>query len=152
MSTTTLRQKSEHPVPRAVLRAAGIMVALALLSVGAARLTGTPPAALPPASTEAAARDIVILRTEAGGVRVSDAESGAEIAALDLEAAGFIGGVARVLDRERGRAGLALDLPVRLVRWQDGRLSLHDPATGWRAELIGFGRDNEAAFARLLGE
>jgi hypothetical protein len=43
-----------------------------------------------------------------------------------------------------------LQLPVRLVAFEDGRLALFDDATEWRAELIGFGRDNYAVFARLL--
>jgi putative photosynthetic complex assembly protein len=39
---------------------------------------------------------------------------------------------------------------VRLIRFEDGRIALKDDLTGWRAELIGFGADNTAAFARLL--
>jgi putative photosynthetic complex assembly protein len=41
-------------------------------------------------------------------------------------------------------------LPVRLVSFANGRLSLEDPETGWSVELYGFGSDNEAAFQRLL--
>jgi hypothetical protein len=33
---------------------------------------------------------------------------------------------------------------------ENGRLSIHDPSTGWRADLMGFGADNAAAFAKLL--
>jgi len=42
--------------------------------------------------------------------------------------------------------------PIRLVRYSDGRLSLRDDFTDFRAELLGFGADNERAFARLLEE
>ena len=30
------------------------------------------------------------------------------------------------------------------------RLSIHDPTTDWRADLMGFGADNARAFAKLL--
>ena len=37
-----------------------------------------------------------------------------------------------------------------LTRWDNGRLSLSDPLTDERIDVNGFGRDNLAAFARLL--
>lgn len=150
MRTDIARHRDPHPVPRAVLRASGVLVAVALLAVGGARLTGTPPSALPEPSVEASAREIVMARNDQGGIIVTDAETGETIADLDMQQAGFIAGVDRALDRERMKAGLPPDLPVRLVRWQNGRLSLVDPVTDWDVELIGFGPDNEAAFARLL--
>jgi hypothetical protein len=36
------------------------------------------------------------------------------------------------------------------VRHENGRLGIADPATGWSADLMGFGLDNARAFARLL--
>lgn len=41
---------------------------------------------------------------------------------------------------------------MRLVKYENGRLSLQDDATGWSAELQAFGPDNEAAFERMLSE
>ena len=35
---------------------------------------------------------------------------------------------------------------------ENGRMSLTDPATGWSAELMGFGADNTRSFAKLLEE
>ena len=145
-----IQRAHARQVPPVLLRGAAILVIGAIVLIGAARLTGVPPAALPPLSAPAVERSIAIVRDGAGGVRVSDAATGRLIAALDMESAGFIGGVDRALARERMKHGLDPALPVRLVRWQDGRLSLLDPATGWRAELVGFGPDNQKAFARLL--
>ena len=42
--------------------------------------------------------------------------------------------------------------PIRLVRYDNGRLVAEDPATGWSAELYAFGQDNKAAFERLLDD
>lgn len=146
----TVSQRHPDQLPPVLLRGAAILVVGAILMIGAARLTGVPPAATPPASEPAAERSIVILPDGAGGVSVTDAATGALVAALDMESAGFIAGVDRALAFERGKHGVDRSLPVRLVRWQDGRMSLIDPATGWRAELVGFGPDNLRAFARLL--
>lgn len=146
----TVSQRHPHQVPPVLLRGAAVLVVGAILMIGAARLTGVPPAATPPASAPAAERRIAILPDGAGGVRVTDAATGGVVAALDMESAGFIAGVDRALAFERGKHGVDRALPVRLVRWQDGRMSLIDPVTGWRAELVGFGPDNLKAFARLL--
>lgn len=143
-------QQSPDHVPPVVLRAAAVLVIGAILGIGAARLAGAPPAAMPPVSAPAAERALVIVRDANGGVRVTDAGSGLVVADLDPLGAGFIAGVDRALSRERMKNGVAGDAPVRLVRWEDGRLSLLDPATGWRVELQGFGPDNLEAFARLL--
>jgi len=45
---------------------------------------------------------------------------------------------------------VAADGPVRLIRFEDGRLALKDDQTGHRIELKSFGADNAAAFKRLL--
>ena len=84
-----------------------------------------------------------------GAARVL-AEDGTVIAEFSSDKGGFVAGIHRVLDRVRGQRGLPNDLPVRLVAWEDGRLSLIDDATGWRSELTGFGADNLATFARLM--
>jgi hypothetical protein len=39
---------------------------------------------------------------------------------------------------------------LRLVRRANGHTAIIDPATDWSIELIGYGADNIAAFARLL--
>jgi hypothetical protein len=41
---------------------------------------------------------------------------------------------------------------VELMRHENGRFTISDPSTGWRADLMGFGRDNARAFAKLLAE
>ena len=142
--------RSPDHVPPVALRAAAALVVGAILAIGAARLGGVTPAATPPVSAPAAERALVIIPHADGGARVTDAVTGVLVADLDPLGAGFIAGVDRALARIRMQNGLDRDLPVRLVRWQDGRFSLIDPASGWRMELQGFGPDNLEAFARLL--
>ena len=47
---------------------------------------------------------------------------------------------------------VALTGPLTLVRYDNGRIAIHDPSTGWSADLMGFGIDNAKAFARLLAQ
>lgn len=136
-------------VPRALLRAIGVLLTLCLIMVAAARITGMEPVASPPPSSPDQVRRILI-ETAPGGVTVTDVDTGGTIAELHEQAGGFVGGVERAVARERLKHGVPRVAPVELIRWRDGRLSLLDPSTGWRIELRGFGQDNFAAFAALL--
>lgn len=142
---------SDPALPRPVLFATGALVLAVVLGVGAARLSGAAPQATPPAMAEAERRSVVLLVEPAGGTRVT-APDGAALTALAPDTDGFVRGVMRALHRIRSLHGVPADAPVDLVRWPDGRHSLIDPATGWRVELTGFGRDNLQTFASLLSE
>ena len=138
-------------VPRVLLRAVGLLVATTLAITVYARVTGMEPAAMPPESPVAQERGLVIYGDMSGAARVFDLD-GTQVAALDPTQGGFISGVWRALARVRDTHGVDAHAPIRIVRFEDGRLALIDDFTGWRAELQGFGRDNRAAFARLLEE
>lgn len=138
-------------VPRVLLRAVGLLVASALAIATFARVTGMEPAAMPPQSEIVQQRALVIYGDMAGAARVFDTE-GTLITDLDPTQGGFISGVWRALARVRTTYDVDIHAPLQLLRFADGRLALRDDLTGWRAELQGFGRDNRAAFARLLEE
>lgn len=137
-------------VPRVILRAIGALVVLSVVMVSWARITGMEPAASPPKQAAQAETMLLIEADGLASVTVREAGTGALVAELSNEAAGFVAGVHRAVLRQRMLAGAPADDPVRLVRWEDGTMSLIDPSTGWRAELFGFGVDNAEAFARLL--
>ncbi|MBN2906164.1 MAG: pullulanase [Rhodobacteraceae bacterium] len=139
-------------IPPVLLRAMLVLVVSVLLIVTYARVTDRPLSALPDQDAPIAVeRDIVLNGSMSGAATVYDTE-GNVIAEFGPDEGGFIAGVWRVLQRERNKTGAQLDAPIRLIRYESGRLSLRDELTGWRAELIGFGADNEAVFARLLDE
>lgn len=148
-----LARRDREMVPTVLVRAVGTLMACALLIVGYARLTDRPLEAMPPMEETAAVAQSRTIFIDAdgttGAARVLDAD-GTVIAQLDPSQGGFVAGVHRALQFERARRGVDADAPVRLVRFETGQLSLRDDATGWRAELIGFGADNAATFARLL--
>ncbi|MEM7546224.1 MAG: photosynthetic complex assembly protein PuhC [Pseudomonadota bacterium] len=149
VSDTEARRDREK-IPTILLRLMFCLVGCALIIVTYARLTDRPLEATPNTAQPIVAERSLILSGEMNGAAQVMDVHGQVIASLSPEKGGFISGVYRVLVHERKKHNVPLHTPVRLVEFEDGRLALFDDATGWRAELIGFGRDNYAAFARLL--
>ncbi len=150
-----LRAKQPHEdrelIPRILLRAMGLLVLSALAITTYASVTDRPLAAMPPDVAIVEERNLVIYGDMSGAARVFTTE-GSLVAELTPENGGFVSGVWRAMARVRTNAGVDVHAPVRLVRFEDGRLGLRDDFTGWRAELMGFGATNAAAFARLMDQ
>ena len=143
------QQEDREKVPRVLLRAIGLLLFVVLALVSWARLSGMTPAAMPPDVPVVHERIVHLFGDLSGSARVLDA-SGVVIADLGPTEGGFIAGVTRSLNMKRRQAGIDPAAPVRLVLFADGHMGLRDDFTGWRVELIGFGKDNTAAFAKLL--
>jgi putative photosynthetic complex assembly protein len=144
-------------VPRAMLQAAGLLIALTITSVAAYRIAGLPPAASPVnerAATQVApikTRDLRFIDRSDGAVRIEDVSQSATVAVLERGSlSGFIRGTMRGLARDRMKHGMGPDAPFRLTAWSNGNLSLTDQATGRTIELSSFGDSNRASFAALL--
>lgn len=151
-ATRSLERRDREMIPRVLVRAMFALMAISLVSVAVARWTGQPLSALPPQDVAVKnERAVQIFAKMDGSARVVAAD-GTVVAELEPGEGGFVAGVSRALARVRDNAGVEATAPVRIVRFVDGRLALLDDATGWRAELFGFGHDNAAAFARLLDE
>lgn len=145
-------EQQREIISRRLLRAMGLLVVSSLALVSYARLTDRPLEAAPLDGPVAQERMLRIdADTVSGAARIYDAD-GTLIADLSSTEGGFVAGIWRALTFERRKAGTDPDAPVRLVRFADGRLALRDDVGGVRFELVGFGRDNAAAFARFLDE
>lgn len=103
---------------------------------------------LPPA-TQVAERDLLFFDRDDGAVLVESPVDRHTIQVFQGEQ-GFLRGTLRGFARTRRLAGLGPELPFRLARWSDGRLTLDDPSTGEHVELMAFGPTNSAVFAPLL--
>jgi putative photosynthetic complex assembly protein len=57
----------------------------------------------------------------------------------------------RAMARQRKLNGVGAAEPFELILHADGRLTLHDPATGTKIALESFGSRNIGVFAQLLG-
>lgn len=65
-------------------------------------------------------------------------------------AMGFIGVIGRAVDREREIRGITADAPITVVRRENGNIAIIDESAAMNVELIGYGKDNVAAFAQFL--
>lgn len=142
----------QTPMARGPLLALAAVAVLTVAGTAAVRWSGTTavPAAQPTVTPTQFVRTLHFGDTADGGVAVRDARSGAVLDTLHGEQ-GFVRGVLRAMTRERRiRSVQASTTPFELGIAADGRLKLHDPATGMQLDLEAFGPTNAGAFARLL--
>ncbi len=95
-------------------------------------------------------RNLHFVDLETGGISVINADDGSEIARLKVGEDGFMRSVMRGFVRERKAKGLGPEVPFELAMFDDGLVSMIDPATLRRVELSAFGIDNVKAFTRLF--
>lgn len=135
------------PTPALVMAGALIVVVLALAVSARWFNTG---AFREPVAAVAVERALRFTDALDGGILVTDGVTGAQAAALPAGTNGFLRGALRTLTRGRRLAGIGAEAPFRLVRYVDGRLVLHDPATGQQVTISSFGPTQVAAFDQLL--
>jgi putative photosynthetic complex assembly protein len=128
------------------------MLALVLASViltGYSALTGRDQVGVPKPAEILAERSIILQGGGAQAVTVLAADGSL---LMDLPHGGFITVIQNGLERARLTAGVDKLLPVRIVKYANGRLTVVDDHSGWTAELGAFGNDNRAAFERLMSQ
>ncbi|MGR3485392.1 MAG: photosynthetic complex assembly protein PuhC [Paracoccaceae bacterium] len=144
-----MRHRDREMVPRILVRAMFGLMAAALALVAVAQWTDRPNtgvlAAIPVTDSRA-----VVIEGARGHYAWRDAATGAVLATSSEPGLGFLSVLGTALERHRGRAEVALSAPLEIVRRENGRIGLVDPSTGWRVDLIGYGRDNVAAVAAML--
>jgi len=134
-------------IPKVLLRAMFGLALASLIIASYASFTGRTPVGRPEAAAVLAERMIILQGGGSKAVKVLDADG---TLLLDLPHGGFITVVQNAMETERGRSGIDPLLPLRLVSYANGRLTVEDPETGWSVETQGFGSYNEAAFRQLL--
>jgi putative photosynthetic complex assembly protein len=118
------------------------------VTIGVSRLQGTTQEV-----TAEPARKIRQLRfvdQPDGAVAAIDVTSGQLVQRYEGEQ-GFLRGTLRAMARQRKLNGVGAAEPFELILHADGRLTLHDPATGTKIALESFGSRNIGVFAQLLG-
>ncbi len=142
---------SDHQrFPRFALIAVAGVISLTLLAVIYVRISGMDISQIPTTATVVDARELRFTDSTDGAVMVYAVSDEQLIAVLEPGTNSFIRGVLRSLNRERRFQNVNIYQPYRLVRWDDGRLSLEDPATGQQVDIGAFGRTQLDAFAALL--
>lgn len=141
----------EIGVPKPALIGAALLIVCTIALAATARWTGAGRTELDAPAAVARERAILFAPQADSGLAILDASSQAVVLRLGPQDGGFVRGSVRALRYVRERSGSTLEAaPWRLREWPNGRLTLEDPTTGYRAELNAFGPDNVAAFRRLL--
>jgi putative photosynthetic complex assembly protein len=138
--------RDREMIPKGLLRGMLALVLLALAITTWAVLTGRPPEGQPAAGTVVGQRAIILDGHDAQAVTVRTPDG---TLLLDLPHGGFVTVIQNALATIRKRHGVDPLLPVHLVKYDNGRFVVEDPATGWSAELYAFGGENKAAWERL---
>jgi putative photosynthetic complex assembly protein len=145
-------------VPKGALIGIAVLLAATMAFTGAVSLGLLPHSANPAASR--AAQQVGIAQERLlhfadqpdGTVLISDASSGKAVKTIGFGQGGFVRATMRRLAKARSASGIGAEPPFRLIRWDNGALSLNDPETGKEAEIYGYGADHVRAFAELLEE
>ena len=144
----------KHPekelVPRFLVQAMFALMLGTLALVSFAVLTDMPKVGVVSESPIVAERQIWLVGDRTGTSALAD-ENGTIIArATAEEKGGFIGVIGIAVHRQRAVHGVTTNEPIRVVRRENGRIVIIDDSTGEVMELLGYGPDNVATFARLL--
>ena len=144
----------KHPekelVPRFLVQAMFALMLGTVALVSFAVLTGMPKVGVVAQSPIAAER-LVWLVGDRTGINALADENGTIIArATAAEKGGFIGVIGIAIHRQRAVHGVTTNDPIRVVRRENGHIVIIDDSTSNVMELMGYGPDNVATFARLL--
>ncbi len=152
-TTYALSKQMKHPhrnlVPKFMVQGMFALMLSTLALVSYASFSGRAVGSVAPHSDILREISVTLDGSRSDGVAVLDS-NGTQIAHSTENKSGFIDVVWISVKRERNVQAAAPDAPVRVVRRANGIVAVIDDTTGWKIELIGYGQDNVAAFARLV--
>lgn len=145
-----MRHRDKEMVPRILVQAMFALMAASLAIVAYAQWADVPNRGVLIEAPIVQSLDVTFVGGERNGVyTVADTDGVVLVTSAD-EKAGFIGVMGRVIERDRLVNGVTGNPPVQVVRRENGNIAIIDDSTDLRVELIGYGKDNVAAFAKLL--
>lgn len=141
--------REKEMIPRVLLRGMLALALSALAIASYASFSGARHAGVPAAGNVVAERSFILEGRDAQSVIVRDLDG---TVVMDLPHGGFVTVIQSAMQRARTVARIDGNPPMRVVRYDNGRLVAEDTVTAWTAELYAFGSDNQAAFERLLAQ
>ena len=136
-------------VPKGPLIGAAALALLAYSIAVSARVFGIG-AAPEPVSVPIEERAIRFTAQEDGSLAVLDVNTGRGIVRLTQNGNGFLFGALRGISYKRSIARVSAETPFALTRWQNGKITLDDPATGMHIAVNSFGPTQVESFERLF--
>lgn len=144
-----MRHRDREMVPRILVQAMFGLMAASLALVAYAQWFDVPNRGVLVEAPIVQSLDIV-MEGDRNGIYEVHTTDGTLIASSADHKGGFIGVMGRVIDRKRFVHDLSGNAPITVVRRENGNIAIIDDTTDLRVELIGYGKDNVAAFAKLL--
>ncbi len=95
-------------------------------------------------------RSLKFFDTAEGGVLVTDAVSGKELARFAPNTGGFVRATARALIQGRMARGIGPAVPFELISWDNGSMTLRDTQTGQAVEVSSFGAKTNEVYEDIL--
>lgn len=156
LTSATQGGAARQPPRDAMHPGARILVAAIVVSIGMSVLAATIWRPAGPGTVRIADapiiqyRDVTFTDLPGGLVVVKDAVTGAQIVALQRGEGAFLRSTIRGLVQERRRSDFDAELPFRVARHGDDRITLEDTATGRLIPIRSFGQTQVEAFKALL--
>lgn len=144
-----MKYRDRDMVPAVLVKAMFALMLGAVALVGYASWSDRPVTSVAPHSDIVDEIAVTLVGSRSNGVQVLGPD-GAKLAHSSDNKAGFIDVIWLSVNRERVVQDVPSDAPVRVVKRANGHVAVIDDTTGWKIELIGYGQDNVAAFARLI--
>jgi len=144
-----MKHRDRDLVPKFLVQAMFALMLASLAMVSFATITGRAVGSVVPHSDVVKEISVTMDGSRSNGVALLD-KDGKQLAHSTLNKAGFIDVIWISIMRERAVKDVSSTAPISIVRRENGHVAVIDDTTGWKIELIGYGHDNVAAFARLI--
>ena len=146
-----MRHRDKEMVPKFLVQGMFALMLGSLALVAYAQWADVPQVGVLEPSPVAQSIDVTLTGDRSGTYEIRNAD-GAMIASTTDDRSGFIGVIGRVIDRERTVQRVDPLGPITVARRENGNIAIIDPNTNFSIDLVGYGADNVAAFARLLND
>ena len=144
-----MKHRDREMVPRFLVIAMFCLMLISLALVSYAQWTDHPNTGVVTVSPIEKEVTVSLVGDRSKGVAVLDM-NGNQLAHSNLNKSGFIDVIWVSIMRHRTVQNKDMSAPIRIIRRQNGQTAILDDATDWSIELIGYGQDNVAAFAKLV--
>ena len=148
-----MREKTEtyekEVIPIRLVQAVGALLLVTLLMVGYAKLSNMPLIGTPKEASVVNEITLEFVKKGNGSVSIYD-NKGQEIINSRSGPYGFIVVVYNGFMSERKKKKINTNDPLKLVQYEDGRLTIVDDSSSWDMHLNSFGAMNAEVFKKLM--
>ena len=143
------RIHEKEVIPIRLVQAVGALLLVTLLMVGYAKLSNMPLIGTPKEASVVNEITLEFVKQGNGSVSIYD-NKGQEIINSRSGPYGFIVVVYNGFMSERKKKKIDTNNPLKLIQYEDGRLTIVDESSSWDMHLNSFGSMNAAVFKELI--